>query len=323
MNSDGYGFIVGADGAVSRDMYLGAALGYTHNKGDTDLSHFKSQTFLGYLYGRYGLTDKVAVAGTVGYGFTRFDLDAADKKFNAHTINAQGTVDYALAANLTAGVGGRYTFSAMDAYRTGTTDVAAEDTHTATALAGLRYRQNFGGLVVKASAGVLYDVYSDAADYRLTQSGMASFAKGERLHRFGGEGGIGVGYEGDTFGIEADYNAQVRQDYRDQTVGVKLVYRFGAGGARGTTLQGKSQSAPAAPGGATTLPDRRLQVSSFKKEQNARKQYRTLSRKYPELRAKQPEYKRVNVKGKDEELQTLCKKMHGDLKDACLIEKGK
>ena len=75
-----------------------------------------------------------------------------------------------------------------------------------------------------------------------------------------------------------------------------------------------------------------LQVSSFKKEKNARKQYRKLLKKYPELRGKTPEYKQVDVKGKgrrvrtyvageDGELKTLCQKMHGDLKDTCLIGK--
>ena len=353
MDSDGYGFIVGADGAAGRSLYLGAALGYTRNKGDTDLSHFKSETYLGYLYGRYALTQDIDVAGTLGYGLTRFDLNAADKKFNAHTINAQAIVSYALPAHLTAEVGGRYTFSMMDAYTTGSTEVAAEDTHTATALAGLRYRRNFGGFVLKASAGVLYDVYSDAADYRLTQSGVASFAQGERLHRFGGEGGVGFGYEGETFGIEADYNAQVRKDYNDQTVSVKMVYRFGgpkakkntnakvvapaapAGGARGTTLREKSKQAPVKSQiVAPAAPEKRLQVSSFKKKKNARKQYRHLSGKYPELKKKKPDYKRVNVKGmgkrvrtyvkgEDEELHSLCKKMRKDLKDTCLISKNR
>ena len=228
MDSDGYGFIIGVDGGASGDLYLGAALGYTHNKGDTDLSHFKSETYLGYLYGRYALTRKTGLTGTIGYGFTQFDLDAATDKFNAHTINAQATADYALPAHLTAEIGARYTFSAMDAYTTGTTKVAAQDTHTGTVLAGLRYRRNVGGFVVKANAGALYDVYSDAADYRLTQSGAASYARGERLHRFGGEVGAGFGYEGGAFGVEADYNAQVRKDYNDQTVSVKLVYRFNA-----------------------------------------------------------------------------------------------
>lgn len=196
------------------------------------MSHFKSETYLGYLYGRYALTRKTGLTGTIGYGFTQFDLDAATGKFNAHTINAQATADYALPAHLTAEIAARYTFSAMDAYTTGTTKVAAQDTHTGTVLAGLRYRRNVGGFVVKANAGALYDVYSDAADYRLTQSGVASYARGERLHRFGGEAGAGFGYEGGAFGVEADYNAQVRKDYNDQTVSVKFVYRFNAPKAR-------------------------------------------------------------------------------------------
>ena len=248
MDSDGYGFIIGADGGASGDLYLGAALGYTHNKGDTDLSHFKSETYLGYLYGRYALTRKTGLTGTIGYGFTQFDLDAANDKFNAHTINAQVAADYALPARLTAEIGARYTFSAMDAYTTGTTKVAAQDTHTGTVLAGLRYRRNVGGFVVKANAGALYDVYSDAADYRLTQSGAASYARGERLHRFGGEAGAGFGYEGGAFGVEADYNAQVRKDYNDQTVSVKLVYRFNAPKARRKTAAGgKVTAVPATP----------------------------------------------------------------------------
>lgn len=248
MDSDGYGFIIGADGGTSGDLYLGAALGYTHNKGDTDLSHFKSETYLGYLYGRYALTRKTGLTGTIGYGFTQFDLDAANDKFNAHTINAQVAADYALPAHLTAEIAARYTFSAMDAYTTGTTKVAAQDTHTGTVLAGLRYRRNVGGLVVKANAGALYDVYSDAADYRLTQSGVASYARGERLHRFGGEVGAGIGCEGEAFGVEADYNAQVRKDYNDQTVSVKLVYRFNAPKAgRKTAAGGKVTAVPATP----------------------------------------------------------------------------
>ena len=248
MDSDGYGFIIGADGGASGDLYLGAALGYTHNKGDTDLSHFKSETYLGYLYGRYALTRKTGLTGTIGYGFTQFDLDAANDKFNAHTINAQVAADYALPAHLTAEIAARYTFSAMDAYTTGTTKVAAQDTHAGTVLAGLRYRRNVGGLVVKANAGALYDVYSDAADYRLTQSGVASYARGERLHRFGGEVGAGIGCEGEAFGVEADYNAQVRKDYNDQTVSVKLVYRFNAPKARRKTAAGgKVTAVPAAP----------------------------------------------------------------------------
>ena len=402
MDSDGYGFIIGADGGASDNLYLGAALGYTHNKGDTDLSHFKSETYLGYLYGRYALTRKTGLTGTIGYGFTQFDLDAATDKFNAHTINAQATADYALPAHLTAEIGARYTFSAMDAYTTGTTKVAAQDTHTGTVLAGLRYRRTVGGFVVKANAGALYDVYSDAADYRLTQSGAASYARGERLHRFGGEVGAGIGYEGGAFGVEADYNAQVRKDYNDQTVSVKLVYRFNAPKARrkrmtdvpvaptqnkvaepiASPVQNKVD-APVAPAAQVKLANRRivistgetvkqktdatpvptqnkvaavpatpvqnkvdappaavpasptpahLQVSSFKKEKNARKQYRKLSKKYPELRGKTPEYKQVDVKGKgrrvrtyvageNKELENLCQKMHGDLKDTCLIGK--
>jgi len=226
MDSDGYGVVAGVDGAVTDDLYLGAALGWTHGKGDTDQSHFKSQTMLGYLYGRYALTQKAGVSGVVGYGFTRFDLSAADNKFNAHTINAQVMADYALPLNLTTEIGGRYTFGTMDSYTTGSVRVASEDTHTATALAGLRYRQNYGKFTVKANVGVLYDVYSDTADYRLTQSGTASYAQGGRLHRFGGEGGVGFGYEDGAFGVETAYSAQVRQDYNDQTVDVKLVYRF-------------------------------------------------------------------------------------------------
>ena len=251
----------------------------------------------------------------------------------------------------------------MDAYTTGTTKVAAQDTHTGTVLAGLRYRRNVGGFVVKANAGALYDVYSDAADYRLTQSGAASYARGERLHRFGGEAGAGFGYEGEAFGVEADYNAQVRKDYNDQTVSVKFVYRFNAPKARRKTAAGgKVTAVPATPAQhkavepiappaqnkvtapvapvqhkvaaapATPAPQGHLQVSSFKKEKNARKQYRKLSKKYPELRGKTPEYKQVDVKGKgrrvrtyvageDGELKTLCQKMHGDLKNTCLIGK--
>ena len=353
MDSDGYGFIIGIDGGAAQDLYLGAALGYTHNKGDTDLSHFKSETYLGYLYGRYALTRKTGLTGTIGYGFTQFDLDAATDKFNAHTINAQATADYALPAHLTAEIGARYTFSAMDAYTTGTTKVAAQDTHTGTVLAGLRYRRNVGGFVVKANAGALYDVYSDAADYRLTQSGVASYARGERLHRFGGEAGAGIGCEGEAFGVEADYNAQVRKDYNDQTVSVKLVYRFNAPKAKRKRVTGgkvtavpamstpnkvaepivisaQNKVAPASP--TPAAPQGHLQVSSFKKEKNARKQYRNLSKKYPELRGKTPEYKQVDVKGKgrrvrtyvageDGELKTLCQKMHGDLKNTCLIGK--
>jgi len=75
-------------------------------------------------------------------------------------------------------------------------------------------------------------------------------------------------------------------------------------------------------------------VSSFKKEQNARKQYRSLSRKYPELRTLDPEYRHVNVKGfgprvrtyiraPQNTLEEFCVKMRKDLKDACLITKAK
>ena len=75
-------------------------------------------------------------------------------------------------------------------------------------------------------------------------------------------------------------------------------------------------------------------MSSFKKKKNARKQYRHLSKKYPELKEKKPDYKRVNVKGmgkrvrtyvkgEDEELYSLCKKMRKDLKDSCLISKNR
>lgn len=205
----------------------------------------------------------------------------------------------------------------------------------------------------------LYDVYSDAADYRLTQSGAASYARGERLHRFGGEAGAGIGYEGEAFGVEADYNAQVRKDYNDQTVSVKLVYRFNAPKTKtkrmtdvpiaasaqhkavepiAPPVQNKVDAPPAAvqhkvdASSATPAPQGHLQVSSFKKEKNARKQYRKLSKKYPELRGKTPEYKQVDVKGKgrrvrtyvageNKELENLCQKMHGDLKDICLIGK--
>lgn len=85
-------------------------------------------------------------------------------------------------------------------------------------------------------------------------------------------------------------------------------------------------------GGAMANAAAHLQVSSFKKEKNARKQYRKLLKKYPELRGKTPEYKQVDVKGKgrrvrtyvagkNKELKNLCQKMHGDLKNTCLIGK--
>ena len=71
-----------------------------------------------------------------------------------------------------------------------------------------------------------YDVHADKSDFRIKRNGEVLKENGTRLHRVGGEAGIGASYTRGVWTIDAEYFAQVRKDFADQSLLLKINYAF-------------------------------------------------------------------------------------------------
>lgn len=215
--TDSAGFTLGADGKVSSAARLGFAAGYSGTRG----KGMQAGTASGFLYGMY-VYKSWAFTGSAGYLFTKFDLKDQDVKLDAHSGAADAYVNYDFGGGFTGVGGARY----FQTHTKKTKMYQFDDVSATTLVGGLKFSAQGKHFGVHADINAVYDVHADKSDYRIKRNGDIIKENGSRLHRAGGEAGIGASYTRGAWTIDADYFAQVRKDFADQSVMLKINYAF-------------------------------------------------------------------------------------------------
>ncbi|MBR4126850.1 MAG: hypothetical protein IKR09_04670, partial [Alphaproteobacteria bacterium] len=178
-------------------------------------------TYSGFLYGMY-VYKSWAFTGSAGYLFTKFDLKDRNLKLDAHSGAADAYVNYDFGGGFTGVGGARY----FQTHTKKTKTYQFDDVSATTLVGGFKYAAQGKHFGVHFDINAVYDVHADKSDFRIKRNGDVIKENGSRLHRAGGEAGIGASYTRGAWTVDADYFAQVRKDFADQSVMLKINYSF-------------------------------------------------------------------------------------------------
>ena len=109
---------------------------------------------------------------------------------------------------------------------------SSKDTDFLTGILGAKYMFNvvadkYTTFIPQLNAALKYDLLSDRNVSTVAMPGVDSYTlRGERLSRFGGEFGIGLGIKYRSVDFSINYDIDVRKDYTSQTGMLKFRYNF-------------------------------------------------------------------------------------------------
>lgn len=232
------GVAAGIDGTINKVFTLGAGYSYAHSDvtGTERNTEIDSNTV--FVYGQYkpsrwylntmlnytmsDFTDDGTVMGTPVSG--NYDVDA---------FGGVVATGYDFTSGLTPELGVRYMHVKSDGY-TNSMDIEtkAKDMDFLTGVFGTKYSFNvnmdrYTKLIPQLNIAAKYDILSDRNMATVTIPGVDSYTlQGERLSRFGGEFGIGLGIKHRSVDFSINYDIDVRKDYISQTGMVRFRINF-------------------------------------------------------------------------------------------------
>ena len=232
------GISAGLDGTMNKVWTVGAGYSYAHSdiSGSARDTEIDSNTV--FLYGQY----KPAawyVNAVANYTMSDYseEGDAMGTPVTAdYDVDALGmavAAGYDLDFGLTPELGLRYMHVMADDYTNSLgVKTKSDNTNFLTGVLGAKYAFNvvadkYTTFVPQLNAAIKYDMLSDKNVATITMPGVDAYTLDvERLSRFGGEFGIGLGMKHRGMDFSINYDIDVRKDYTSQTGMLKFRYNF-------------------------------------------------------------------------------------------------
>lgn len=232
------GISAGLDGTMNRVWTMGAGYSYAHSdiSGSARDTEIDSNTV--FLYGQY----KPAawyVNAVANYTMSDYseEGDAMGTPVTAdYDVDALGmavAAGYDLDFGLTPELGLRYMHVMADDYTNSLgVKTKSDNTNFLTGVLGAKYAFNvvadkYTTFFPQLNAAIKYDMLSDKNVATITMPGVDAYTLDvERLSRFGGEFGIGLGMKHRGMDFSINYDIDVRKDYTSQTGMLKFRYNF-------------------------------------------------------------------------------------------------
>ena len=230
------GVAFGLDGKVDDKLTIG--LGYAY--GQTDIDSYGRDTDVDghtiYAYGKYQ-PSQWFVRGMVNYGIAKYDEKAIvaeitnKAKYDVYNYGARTFIGYDFANGFTPETGLKFTHIDRESYKdTIGQRINDDNMDILTASLGLKYSKNIVKedyiFKPKARIATTYDLISDDTNAIVNIETTSYNIKGDKLHRFGIESGIGAEIDVGNWTFSAEYDLGVRKDYTNHTGMLKAKYNF-------------------------------------------------------------------------------------------------
>jgi len=237
-HGDTRGIAAGFDGTINRVWTVGAGYSYaysdiTGSERDTEID---SNTI--FVYGQYKPAEWY-VNAVLNYTMSDYSEKGTalgtpvTADYDVDSFGGVLTAGYDFASGITPELGLRYMHVSSDDYTNSLgVKTDSKDTDYLTGILGAKYAFNIAAgkyinLIPQLNAAVKYDMLSDGNSATVAMPGVNSYTiDGERLSRFGGEFGIGLGMKYRSLDLSVNYDIDVRKDYTSQTGMLKLRYNF-------------------------------------------------------------------------------------------------
>lgn len=232
------GIAAGLDGTMNRVWTVGAGYSYAHSdiSGSVRDTEIDSNTV--FLYGQY----KPAawyVNAVAHYTMSDYSEEGdamgtpVTADFDVDSFGMSVATGYDLDFGLTPELGLRYMHVMADDYTNSLgVKTKSDNTNFLTGVLGAKYAFNvvadkYTTFIPQLNAAIKYDMLSDKNVATITMPGVDAYTLDvERLSRFGGEFGIGLGMKYRGFDFSINYDIDVRKDYTSQTGMLKFRYNF-------------------------------------------------------------------------------------------------
>ena len=228
------GIAVGMDGTLNKVWTLGAGYSYAHSdvSGSERTTEIDSNTV--FLYGQY----KPAawyVNAVANYTMGDYSEEGAlvTDDYDVDSFGASLATGYDLDFGLTPELGLRYMYVMPDDHTNSLgVKTKSDNTNFLTGVLGAKYAFNvnmdrYTSIIPQLNAALKYDMLSDKNVATVTMPGVDAYTLDvERLSRFGGEFGIGLGMKHRGMDFSINYDIDVRKDYTSQTGMLKFRYNF-------------------------------------------------------------------------------------------------
>ena len=232
------GIAAGLDGTMNRVWTVGAGYSYAHS----DISGTERDTEIDsntvFLYGQYKPTAWY-VNAVAHYTMSDYSEEGdamgtpVTADFDVDSFGMSVATGYDLDFGLTPELGLRYMHVMADDYTNSLgVKTKSDNTNFLTGVLGAKYAFNvvadkYTTFIPQLNAAIKYDMLSDKNVATITMPGVDAYTLDvERLSRFGGEFGIGLGMKHRGFDFSINYDIDVRKDYTSQTGMLKFRYNF-------------------------------------------------------------------------------------------------
>ena len=235
-NAYSRGLALGFDHVLTDDVTVGIGYGFTET--DTKAGG-RDSTIDGhnvFVYGEYQ-PSQWYVNSVLNYGFAKYKESksalgvALKDKYDVNTYGAQVMTGYDFANGITPEAGLRYVLVDADTYSDGFQRVKTKNNDVLTAVAGVKYAPTYYNCNWKfqptARVALTYDLISDGTNANVSVYGGGTYrVEGQRLHRLGVEGSLGLTTSYKNIDMTLEYNGSLRQDYSSQGGIARLKYNF-------------------------------------------------------------------------------------------------
>ena len=232
------GIAAGMDGTLNKVWTVGAGYSYAHSDvtglaRDTEID---SNTV--FLYGQYKPAEWY-VNAVANYTMADYSEEGAvmgnpvTADYDVDSFGLSVATGYDLDFGLTPELGLRYMYVMADDYTNSLgVKTKSDNTNFLTGVLGAKYAFNvqadrYTSFIPQLNAAIKYDMLSDKNVATVTMPGVDAYTLDvERLSRFGGEFGIGLGMKHRGLDFSINYDIDVRKDYTSQTGMLKFRYNF-------------------------------------------------------------------------------------------------
>lgn len=233
------GIAAGLDGTINKDWTIGAGYSFAHSDIDGTARNTEIDSNTVFLYGQYKpnawYLNAVANYTWADYSEkgTVIDNTPIFADYSVNSFGGNVATGYDFKNGITPELGLRYIHISADDY-TNSYGIKThmDDADYMTGMLGARYVFNvfankYTTFMPQLHATAKYDLLSDKHVATVTMPGIDSYAMdGERLNRFGGEFGIGLGVKYRNLDMSLNYDIDVRKDYSSQTGMLKFRCNF-------------------------------------------------------------------------------------------------
>ena len=232
------GIAVGMDGTLNKVWTVGAGYSYAHSDvtGSARATEIDSNTV--FLYGQYKPAEWY-VNAVANYTMGDYSEEGTamgtpvTADYDVDSFGASLAAGYDLDFGLTPELGLRYMHVMADDYTNSLgVKTKSDNTNFLTGVLGAKYAFNvvadkYTTFIPQLNAALKYDMLSDKNTATVTMPGVDAYTLDvERLSRFGGEFGIGLGMKHRSLDFSINYDIDVRKDYTSQTGMLKFRYNF-------------------------------------------------------------------------------------------------